>query len=1092
MAEASYTQNSFLGGEWSKFFQGRIDLPEYRTAMTVCFNCLPREEGANVRRAGTAHAGHTRGGAVGRVYRFDFEAAAPYTLEFVDGHIRFRAGTRLATTNDGATVSAISAANPAVMQTSTARTWATGDTVYFPPGVPLLENRQFTITRVDSTHFSLKDALTSANINGASLSAMPAGFTVSHVQDLASPYVGGQWKTLQGVQAETGMVLLAATEPPNILQATILPAGGIDAQFSVGALTFLDGPYLDPFTNGVQATPNATIGIVTITLNFAAYSSTKAYKTGDFVTSSSVNYISLIDQNLNNTPVSSPSAWSATSADKALNNGAGLLGTDVGRLVRFLSEPSPWAVGTAYVAGNIVSYNPTGAPGASTYWYVPSGGGSTGVIPGSNLTNWALCTANAAQWTWGKITSLTNQISQSLAGTTNIGDMTGGGGLAAAFDGVISQNSTAGAYVATTVSGTYAYSNYVGRNFSGASAQKIEHVTLYPLTDTGLFSSNNPGFTSSIIFNLRAKSTSPANASDGTLLATSGSIANGNPILAAPLTLVSSDQNTTWNYVWVEYAVTGIAGSAVTNNSGCAEMQLFNPNGTGTSNGFNVEILGPALLYTNPILTWRFGTYSATTGYPTCGCYHEGRVWLGGAVANRFDASVSNGLIGTTVNFAPTDQNGQVGAANAISYTVNSDGVNPFTWMIPDLQGIIAGTLAGEWLIQPPTAGAMSATNIAARRVTRIGVAAIEPRRTEHTLAFVQRYARKVMEYFADVYSGKFSAPNLSERAMHITKPLVAELAYTQAVVPVLWGRNQDGSWWGCTYKRDTLSTSTGPTFKGFHRHALGSGRSVVSITSGPSTGGTLDALTMVTLDSSSGIYHVEVLTDALDEGSTLAQAAYLDDAIAATSTSTTNAASGGAPYGGLTVNGLWPHNGKTVQFWCGGLDCGQGENGVISDFVVSNGSIFVPYGDGVSAGSGQGLFTAAYAAGVPLSQMLAGFTFTSQGQLVRPATPQESGARNGPALGKKRRTHAYAVLLEGSNGGSIGTNFANLDAVRLRSTSDVPIGVTGQFSGVWSDVLTDQDSKGTGYDSQLAWQVTRPYIWNVVQIGGFLRTEDK
>src|SRR5262249_7356052 len=275
-------------------------------------------------------------------------------------------------------------------------------------------------------------------------------------------------------------------------------------------------------------------------------------------------------------------------------------------------------------------------------------------------------------------------------------------------------------------------------------------------------------------------------------------------------------------------------------------------------------------------------------------------LWLAGAIDNRFDASVSNGLSGTTLNMAPTDQNGVVGAANGITGVVNSDGVNPIFWLQPDLQGIIMGTLAGEWLISGAVAGAISPTNIQAPRVTKIGCANVEPRKTDHTNVFVQRYTRKCMEYFTDVYSGKFSAPNLAKDTLHITKPGIAELAWTQAVTPIIWMRGADGSLFGSTYKRETLATAVGPTLNGWHRHKLGSGRSVVSIATGPSVGGSLDALTMVTLDASTGIYHVEVMTDAADEGNTLLQATYVDDAVNPTSTSTSNTTP--PPYGGLTL----------------------------------------------------------------------------------------------------------------------------------------------------------------------------------------------
>lgn len=46
------------------------------------------------------------------------------------------------------------------------------------------------------------------------------------------------------------------------------------------------------------------------------------------------------------------------------------------------------------------------------------------------------------------------------------------------------------------------------------------------------------------------------------------------------------------------------------------------------------------------------------------------------------------------------------------------------------------------------------------------------------------------------------------------------------------------------------LTTTQEPTYAGFFRCSLGSGRGVVSICSGPSVGGIRDALTMVTKDA--------------------------------------------------------------------------------------------------------------------------------------------------------------------------------------------------------------------------------------------------
>ncbi len=911
---------------------------------------------------------------------------------------------------------------------------------------------------------------------------------------LATPYTGGSWANLRTVQAENVQILLNATVAPQALTNT----GG--SAFTLSPAIFNDGPYLDPLTNGAQLTPGSKSGIVTLTLDFPAYSATVAYAKGTFVTYSSVNYVSLSDQNVNNQPDISGSFWAATSANAAINNGQGFLGSDVGRLIRLFSEPAPWASGGSYSSGAFVSYNPGGQPNAATYW--KNLAGTNAAAPGTDATTWALVSVQgAALWTWGKIVSLSNAI----AGATgsNIGNMTSGGGLAAAFDGAptkvaasCSEQSTSGG--ALSVNTSLSIDGFVGKNYGG---QQIFQATVFPSSDAGfgigsytLPFGGGPGSTyayvPTFVLNLRGKATNPASPSDGTLLGTSGSIAN----ITAPVTIASNDQVTSWNYVWVEIIATFVnTASACTSysfSSAVAQVEFFNPPGTGTTAGVNVEILGPALLYTNVISTWRLGVYSNTTGWPTCGIYDDGRLWLGGAVDNRFDACYANGIVGGTINFAPTDQYGQVTAANAISYTLNSDSVNPTFWMAGDLQGVLIGTQAGEVLVQAPTAGSISPLNISAKFVTKHGSAFIPPVRAEHTLIIVQRFARKPLEMFPDVFSGKFSAPNLADKADHFTRAGIAELAYTSAVTPIVWGRCKDGSWFGITYKRDSLASSQPPTFYGWHGHTLGSGRVVESICAGASVGGDLDALTMVTNDPVTNIRHVEFLTDVQDELTPLAQSWYLDDAVRPTVALSTNH---------VVLSGLpWP-DGTVVQVFAAGFDCGDNGKyppgvGPYSDFTVAGGAVTVTFGDGIlvnGSGPGRGLFTRAVAtAAAAAGQIVVGFTYDSDGQIVRPMTQAETGARNGPAFAKLSRGHRYGMKLVNTAGLSVGGSFDKMLPVAMKkgkSVFNIDPGTT--YTGIaFGELLDDYDYEG----GTPAWRVSRPFPANIVIIGSNLSTMDQ
>lgn len=1068
MGDAAYAVPHFLGGEISKFAQGRFDKPDYRNSLNVCLNSFPVEMGPWTRRPGTRFAGTTRGGVAGRVIKFDFEQAAPYTIEFTDGYVRFRSGASLASTNDNQNVTSISTQNPAVVLTALAHGWTSGDRVMFTnlgSSMPLLQNREFVATVTSTQHFSLTDALTGATINGATLGILPAGAAVLRIHELPTIYTDGNWSSIRAVQAEKTAVLLSPKATQALAVRTVASGGG-EAQFEINPAVFIDGPYLDPVA-GSTITPSAASGIIDLSLSFQAYSATVAYSKNAYVLSSSVGYKSLQDANLNHTPASSPTYWQPVSPGDAVNDGNGFVTTDVGRLVRLYNNTAPaaWSGATTYNEGDLVS--------SSSVNYRSLVSGNLNKTPASEPLFWAVYTPG---WTWGRITDLSTTGLISPSGVPNIGTMTTQGGLAAAFDGTISKTRALSAVAFNAAPPLYAnVFNYVGKNYTG-SAKAISSAIITPSNDLGFASPYINSFINFITLNIRAKATAPANSSDGTLLATTGVIPNQ----STPITLTSNDASTTWNYVWIEQ-VTGIGGFDpgldIGAYSSISQVQFYGPSGI-AGTGVKLQLLGPNLPNTGTMTSWRLGVYSDTTGYPTCGTYFEGRLWLGGAVPNRFDASVSNGINGGTLNFSPTDQTGAVAASNAISYTLNSDSVNPIFWFQPDLQGIIIGTQAGEWLVQAPTAGAIAPNNIAARRVTKNGCANVEPRRTENTNVFVQRYGQKLMEYFADVYSGKFSAPNLADKAQHITRVGIAELAYQQAVTPIIWARGGDGSLFGLTYKRDTLTTAQGPTFAAWHRHTLGSERVVESVGAGPSVGGSLDTLTMVTNDAGTNVRHVELLTDTPDEAVALGDAWLLDDAVMPSSTLSDETAITDAPYGGLYLYGLWHLNGETVSVFAGGLDCG--------DFAVASGQCFVPYGDSVSAGTGDGLFTATFAAsGI---QIVVGFTYNSDGQLVRPILPVDTGARNGPALGKTRRNQRYAALWNGTKGVSIGTTFDNLRPAQFKQPNGELIGTLDTFSGVIEDTIEDDYS----FDGMICWRVSRPLPANLVAIEGFIQTQDR
>lgn len=354
------------------------------------------------------------------------------------------------------------------------------------------------------------------------------------------------------------------------------------------------------------------------------------------------------------------------------------------------------------------------------------------------------------------------------------------------------------------------------------------------------------------------------------------------------------------------------------------------------------------LLYTTAFTTFRLGVYSATTGYPSCGVFHEGRLWLAGAQGNRIDSSVSN----DPFNMAPTAPDGTVSDSNAISYVLNAPDVSTIYWMEPDHMGIIAGTISGEWLISASALNdPLTPTDIQAHRVSKYKVANAMPARAGFGLLFIKAHLKRLIEYTADVFSQKFLGRNVAEKVQHITATNMQQLIYQQDLTPNAWIRMADGSFASMLYRRDSSFTSEPPAFTGWARHALGSTGLLQSVAVGPNDDGTLDTVFSCVLDPVTGFYHTEFLTDTFEVSNTLAQAWFVDGGMPSTQAVENTAKTQ------VTFYGFTPYIGRTISLWVGGLDLGD-------YLVTSDGSVTITLGgvaQSASAGLGLPLFTDAF-----------------------------------------------------------------------------------------------------------------------------------
>lgn len=359
MANASFQQTDFSGGQWSSSAAGLITDPRYKTALDVCQNALPKVSKQWTRRPGLTFMAHTRNGSPGKLLAFHYNAIEPYQIELTDARLRLYASLGLLLTSDTPVLVSISGANPAVVTLAALPAgWAAGDTVMFhfnsPPwtAAAALAGRQFIIQNISGATFELWDSLTGASIDGSTFTYTAPTFgapdNVLKVVEFVTPYNNGSWANTRLVQDSTTAYLLNNANQPRALTQAF-------GTFGLNAAVFQDGPYLDINTTTTTLTPSGTTGSITLT----------------------------------------------ASAATGINNGQGFVETDIGRLVRFQSGPAAWAGGTTYATGATVT-------GSDANVYTSLVGGNIGHDPTTDTgTFWTLA-GTTITWTWLQITAWTS------------------------------------------------------------------------------------------------------------------------------------------------------------------------------------------------------------------------------------------------------------------------------------------------------------------------------------------------------------------------------------------------------------------------------------------------------------------------------------------------------------------------------------------------------------------------------------------------------------------------------------------------------------------------------------------------------------
>ena len=201
---------------------------------------------------------------------------------------------------------------------------------------------------------------------------------------------------------------------------------------------------------------------------------------------------------------------------------------------------------------------------------------------------------------------------------------------------------------------------------------------------------------------------------------------------------------------------------------------------------------------------WSEPLWSDYDGWPTCGCFHEERLFMGRG--NSLAASKSSDF----ENMEQTD-----GDDSAMVRYLANNTLENIHWIKSAGDVVIAGTASGIWKVEPfDTDKAMSNTNLSTRNQSSHGTdEGIDSVLVGNLVVYIHRQSKIIEAVGYSPNDNKWVPSEINILFKHLTKDYpIIDLCYQETQYPILWGAREDGLLFGISY-------NTEHKIIGLHRH---------------------------------------------------------------------------------------------------------------------------------------------------------------------------------------------------------------------------------------------------------------------------------
>lgn len=393
------------------------------------------------------------------------------------------------------------------------------------------------------------------------------------------------------------------------------------------------------------------------------------------------------------------------------------------------------------------------------------------------------------------------------------------------------------------------------------------------------------------------------------------------------------------------------------------------------------------------------GSFSGTTGYPTCVTFFEQRLVFAGTKEQPqtlfFSKSgdyenMDDGYHDTVVD------------DDAIVYTIASNQVNAIRFMTAT-RTLIVGTAGGEFTVSGGgTDVAVTPTNILIKRQSNHGAANLDAIAVGNVTLFLQRAKRKIRELAYNFDVDGYLAPDMTILAEHISESGITQMAYQQEPNQIIWCVRTDGQLIALTYQREQQVVA-------WHRHIFG----------GSFSTGNAVCESVAVLPTDNNEYQVWIIVKRTINGTTKRYVEYLHTFdFDETDNTDFNFLDSQLVYSGspvTSISGLSHLEGQTVAILADGATHPRK--------VVSSGSISLDRS---------------------ASKVKVGLPYTSLLQTMR----LDAGSQDGTSQGKTKRIFDITLRIYESIGIEVGPDLNNMERIPFRSSATLMDQAIPVFTG--------------------------------------------